>query len=138
MRCLFHARIFFQWVLLIALTTIAIPAHHGASGFDPSKEITIEGTVTDFSFRNPHVQITLEALGARGEAVSWQAELPAPNTLIRAGWNKRTLQRGDRVTMTGFPAWRGERSLWVRKISKAGGHELSLTSEIERGKRERD
>jgi hypothetical protein len=114
------------WITLPALIAITaypalLPAHHGASEFDPNKPVAIAGTVTRFAFTNPHVQIFLEVIGARGERESWQGELPAPATLLRDGWNRRTLRPGDRVAITGFQAWKGERAIWVRAIAGPGG-----------------
>jgi hypothetical protein len=112
----------------LGLIAIAMPAfaHHGAAAFDPNKEITLRGTVTDFAFSNPHVQVFFEAIGDHGEKEAWQGELTAPNKLIRAGWSKRTLKPGDPITITGFQAWRGERVLWIRKMIGPRGQPLPL------------
>ena len=112
----------------VGLIAIGVPlfAHHGASAFDPSKEITVQGTVTSFVFSNPHVQVFFEVIGGRGEKEAWQGELTAPNKLIRAGWSKRTLQTGDHLTITGFQAWKGERVLWIRKLTGPDGRALPL------------
>jgi hypothetical protein len=42
----------------LAFVTPSARAHHGASAFDPSKEVTVKGTVTAFVFTNPHVQVS--------------------------------------------------------------------------------
>jgi hypothetical protein len=112
----------------IGLIAIAVPvfAYHGASAFDPNKEVTVQGKVTDFVFSNPHVQVFFEASGDHGGKEAWQGELTAPNKLIRAGWSKHTLKPGDPITITGFQAWRGERVLWVRKMIGPGGQPLPL------------
>ncbi len=113
-------------LIALAIATAPVFAHHGASAFDPSKEITIDGTVTNFVFSNPHVQVFFQTINNQGVTEAWQGELPAPNTLIRAGWSKRTLKPGDPVTIIGFPAWKGQRVLWIRKIVGALGQPLPL------------
>ena len=35
-------------------------AHHSAAAFDTQKEVRATGTVTEFSFRNPHVYLVLQ------------------------------------------------------------------------------
>lgn len=40
---------------LAALSAVPARAHHSHSMFDTSREVTIVGTVTNFSYRNPHV-----------------------------------------------------------------------------------
>lgn len=126
MRRIAHPRIV---LLSVALISIALPAgaHHGAFAFDPSKEVTLQGVITQFTFSNPHVQIGFDVTSPAGETAAWQGELPAPNTLLRAGWNRRTLKPGDRVTITGFQAWRGERVVWVKKIVGPDGRAIPFS-----------
>ena len=72
-------------------------AHHGRASY--SEEIvTLEATVTDFRFINPHVQIYFDVTNEAGEVEHWQGELTAPNRLARAGWTKSTFVAGDQAT----------------------------------------
>ncbi len=100
---------------LIVLTA-NVSAHHGASAFDPSKEVTLTGIVTRLAFSNPHVQLFFDVIDDQGKREAWDGELPAPNTLMRAGWSPRTLKAGDPVTIIGFQGWKGQRSVWIRKM----------------------
>jgi hypothetical protein len=52
---------------------IAPPAssHHSHAMFDTSREVTVTGTVTGFSYRNPHVFLYLEVKGDDGNVVPW-------------------------------------------------------------------
>jgi len=49
--------------VLLGLLMLGVPtfAHHGTAGDDTSKIVTVKGTVTDFQYINPHVQIYVEA-----------------------------------------------------------------------------
>jgi hypothetical protein len=114
--------------LLITVLLFAIPllAHHGAAAFDVTKTVTVKGTVTDFQYVNPHVQVYFDAKNDKGEPESWQGELTAPNKLSRAGWTKRTLKPGDMITVTGNPAANGAHTLWIRKLIGPDGESLQL------------
>ncbi|HEX5420322.1 MAG TPA: DUF6152 family protein, partial [Gammaproteobacteria bacterium] len=49
-------------------------AHHSAAQFDTSKQITIEGTVTRYDWRNPHVYMSVRTRGADGNLRDQQIE----------------------------------------------------------------
>jgi uncharacterized protein DUF6152 len=120
--------IFVLTAALVALFTAAAPvfAHHGTAAFETAKEVTVKGTITDFVFSNPHVQLYFEVKGDNGAKEAWQGELTAPNKLIRAGWNKRTLKPGDSVTVSGFQVKSGDHTLWIRKLIGPDGQPLQL------------
>jgi len=117
--------IYLSLILLLALVTGAL-AHHGQAAFDTSKTVTVTGTVTEFEFLNPHVQVYIEVKGDKGEKEKWQGELTAPNKLARAGWTKRTLKPGDTVTLSGFQTQNGAKTLWIRKLVGPTGESLPL------------
>jgi Family of unknown function (DUF6152) len=124
----FRTRLSIAVPLIVTALLLAIPllAHHGAAAFDVTKMVTVKGTVTDFQYVNPHVQVYFDAKNDKGEAESWQGELTAPNKLSRAGWNKRTLKPGDMITVTGNPAANGAHTLWIRKLIGPDGESLQL------------
>lgn len=100
-------------------------AHHGTAAFD-SKEVTVKGTITNFVFTNPHVQVYWETKTDKGEKEQWQGELTAPTKLIRAGWNKNSLKPGDQVTVSGQQVKTGSRTLWIRKLIGPDGQPMQL------------
>ena len=102
-------------VLLAGLALLAAPAaaHHSFAMFDQSKIMTLEGTVTEFQWTNPHAFIELDATGGR----HWSIELNSPNNLKRQGWSSKALKPGDRITLRMSPLRNG----------KAGGLFLDLT-----------
>jgi hypothetical protein len=100
-------------------------AHHGDAGYDLTKTVTVKGTVTDFEFANPHVEIALDVKGEDGAVEKWQAELNSPNILARAsGWNRNTLKAGDQVVLEGHRAKRGLKVIRVEKVSLPDGTEI--------------
>ena len=52
-----------------AVLFISVPlrAHHGETNYDTEKVVSVKGTVTDFQFINPHVQIFMDVKNATGE-----------------------------------------------------------------------
>jgi hypothetical protein len=111
---------------LVCLVTMPMFAHHGAAQFDGKKKIVLKGTIVVLHFTNPHVLITFEVKNAKGEAVQWIGELQAPNILIRGGWNKRTLQPGDAITVYGYPLKTGDPAVWVHRLTGPDGKDLPL------------
>ncbi|MEQ1947616.1 MAG: DUF6152 family protein [Bryobacteraceae bacterium] len=120
-----------MFVLVAAMTalfvvTAPVFAHHGTAAFNTDKEVVVKGEITDFVFSNPHVQVFFKAKNEKGEWEQWQGELTAPNKLIRAGWNKRSLKPGDQVTITGLQVKSGEKTLWIGKIIGPDGQPMNL------------
>jgi len=115
-------------VLAVGLLIASVPlfAHHGTAGYDTANATTVNGTVTEFQFVNPHVQIFFDAKDDKGKVEKWQAALTSPNHLARTGWNRSSLKPGDAVTITGFRAKSGANSIWIVKII-ANGQELKLS-----------
>ena len=61
-----------------------------------------------------------------GATEQWSGWLTAPNKLARAGWTKKTLEPGDRVTVSGTPHKDGSHVLQIRKLVGPDGKELPL------------
>jgi hypothetical protein len=123
-----HAKLIGCLMLSGMLLLVAAPsfAHHGAAAYDMGKSVTINGTVTEFQFINPHTLITIEGKDpGTGKVQKFQGELTSPNHLQRAGWSKTTLKPGDQVTFIGAPAKSGSPTLWLSKVMK-DGQEISL------------
>jgi hypothetical protein len=74
-------------------------AHHSFALFDVSKSVTLEGTVKQFEWTNPHSWIRLSVIGANDQPEEWLVELPAAASLAREGWNKNYLRSGERISV---------------------------------------
>jgi hypothetical protein len=86
----------------IAMTHPAA-AHHSEAGFDLESLLTLEGTVTEFEWRNPHVYLSLDTVQENGEALTWVVQTSSTVSLMRRGWTPETLAVGDRVALTANP-----------------------------------
>ncbi|HEU4617509.1 MAG TPA: DUF6152 family protein [Gammaproteobacteria bacterium] len=103
----------------------AAHAHHSfAVHFVADKIVSVSGVVTEFRFRNPHGLVFFTSAGEDGTEQAWKAETNSPNILRRRGWNEHSLEVGDRVTVTGYPARDGSNYLRIYKVKLADGHEL--------------
>jgi hypothetical protein len=101
-------------------------AHHGNVAYDLAKPITLKGTVTEFAWSNPHVQIYFDVIGDKGNLVHWASETVSPGMLTRSGWTKDELKPGDEITITLGPAKNGSPVGYALKIVLANGKELIL------------
>ena len=72
-------------------------AHHSHSMFDTSQEITVTGTVTNYSYRNPHVFLYLDVKDEKGEVVPWAVEMSNITNMQRRGIQRSTFKAGDVV-----------------------------------------
>jgi hypothetical protein len=118
-------------VLLAAALILAAPsqplqAHHGGAAFDQTQSVTLQGTMTELQFANPHVLLFFDIKNDKGEMENWSGWLTAPNKLARAGWTKRTLKAGDKVVVTGTPHKSGQHVVQIRKLIGPDGTELPL------------
>lgn len=86
---------------LVGLACVAWPAraHHSHSMFDTSREIAVTGTVTNYSYRNPHVFLYLDVKGEKGEVVPWAVEMSNITNMQRRGIQRSTFNVGDVVTV---------------------------------------
>ena len=93
--------------LLLGIAAMAFcgnaSAHHSHSMFDHSREISITGTVTEFSFRNPHVFLYVDVEQEDGEVVNYWIEMSNIPNSIKRGIGYGTFQRGDVITAKVFP-----------------------------------
>jgi hypothetical protein len=81
----------------------AAQAHHSFAMFDNDKEQTIEGTVKEFQWTNPHIWVQVNVTGADGKVVEYSIEGGSPNGLRRQGWTKDTMKPGDKIVMKMHP-----------------------------------
>lgn len=111
--------------IVVVIGSAPTLAHHGSAAYT-NETRTVQATITNFRFVNPHVQLYFDVENETGEVEHWQAELTAPNKLSRGGWTKSTLKPGDEVQITGQVARNGGRSIRIRELRKAGGEPLPL------------
>lgn len=85
------------------LTASSAIAHHSFAMFDQSKTVTLQGTVKDFRWTNPHVFIQLLVKTEDGSEEEWSIEMTSPEHLARVGWKPGTLKPGDKIMLNIHP-----------------------------------
>jgi hypothetical protein len=121
------------WVAGASLLLAAMPAlaHHSFKAqYDESQMVTVSGTVTKVSWRNPHVLVFVDVKDDAGKVANWQMELASPNGLMRQGWKLDSVKQGDQVTVSGFRARDGSNVANARKVILSGhGQMFAATPE---------
>ena len=117
--------LFLATIFCVAFISPPLPAHHGEANYDTEKTVTVKGTVTEFQFVNPHVQISLEVKNDKGEVEKWIGEARSPAMLSRyGGWDRNTIKVGDVVTFYGHRTKNGTPFMRLEKIVMPDGKEL--------------
>jgi hypothetical protein len=78
-------------------------AHHAfAAEFDGNRPVNLQGKVTKVEWINPHSWIHIDAVMPDGKVVPWMVEGGTPNTLLRRGITKDSLQIGTEIVVRGY------------------------------------
>ena len=78
-------------------------AHHAfAAEFDANKPVNLRGPVTRVEWINPHAWIHIDSKNADGTITKWMVEGGTPNTLLRRGITKDSLQIGTEIVVRGY------------------------------------
>jgi hypothetical protein len=113
-------------VLSIAvLTTTPAASHHAFSPvYDSKRTITVDGVVTEFRFVNPHAMMLMDVTDKSGKVAKWNVEFAGRLNLEEAGWSASSIKPGERVKVTGNPAWQSSQRMAFVKLVRADGSEL--------------
>jgi hypothetical protein len=103
--------------LLAALMLVATSAlaHHGWSGYDHSKPVTLAGTITEVSYTYPHATIKLDVSGK-----NWLAVLAPPSRMSARGIAGSGLKIGTTATVEGFVSRDDPAEMRAERITLGG------------------
>ena len=107
-------------VAVVSLAAAPAFAHHSFAMFDNQKNVTLEGTVKEFQWTNPHSWIQLVVKDASGKEVEWSIEGSSPNNLARFGWTRTSVKPGDRAQIVIHPMKSGQIGGSLVKITVNG------------------
>jgi len=93
-------------------------AHHSfAATYYVDREVTVEGTLTQFLYRNPHSFVKLTATDDKGASQVWSIEWGGGAQLAQEHVTRETLKPGDHVIVSGNPGRDpNEHRIRLRKI----------------------
>ena len=123
------ARIGVSVALALVLAVGTAWAHHNMSAlFDFNQRFTRTGTLTKFDWRNPHIQLSVDAKGEQGEMETWSFEGPSPTFFRTRNVGKVDFESGigKTVTVEASRARDGSLSGLIRMITLPDGTVVSL------------
>jgi hypothetical protein len=114
--------------MLLGVSATASAHHAFAAEFDSKKPIKFTGTVTKMLWVNPHAWIYMDVKQPDGTVEEWMIEAGTPNTLLRRGFTKESLQPGTEIVVDGFQAKDGARRANGRDVTLPNGKVLFIGS----------
>jgi hypothetical protein len=117
-------RIMGHCIMFATIGFLFVPSargHHSEAGLDTESLITIEGTITEYEWRNPHIYFGVETTSERGERVEWVVQTSPIASAMRRGWTSDSLAIGERVLVEAHPATDGRPYALLYSIEKEGG-----------------
>jgi uncharacterized protein DUF6152 len=100
---------------LVALAPAAALAHHGWSGYDASKPLSLEGTITESGYEHPHGFVRLQTPGK-----TWLVVLAPPSRMENRGLQREQLKPGTRASVVGYQKRDDPEELRAERITIAG------------------
>ena len=91
-------------VAALAAGTAAFAHHSYSATYDVGQQVTLEGKLMQFVFKNPHSFITVQAPDAKGALQRWSFEWSGTGQLSNQGVTRETLRPGDEVVVVGNPS----------------------------------
>ncbi|MGD8341836.1 MAG: DUF6152 family protein, partial [Gammaproteobacteria bacterium] len=107
----------------------ALPAsaHHSPAQFDLTQDQILEGTIREFSFRNPHVYFKIDVAGPGGSTITYQIEAGGASNMTALGFGSDAVGIGEQVVVQVKPNRDPEgRTVLGWLLSKADGTAIPL------------
>jgi hypothetical protein len=112
-------RRWYSLALAAAVSCGGAYAHHSiGSVYDSTRQVTVEGRVTEFQFVNPHPILIIDAATESPPAQPWRLEMDNRFELSEIGMSADTFKQGDRVVVTGSMSRTEPQSLYIRRLDR--------------------
>jgi hypothetical protein len=120
-------RIVFTALLFAMSLTATLIAHHSINAeFDSSKSVTLDGTITNVDWMNPHTYVFVDVKDpVLRKTRTWACELASPNELARRGFTRESLKVGMTVRVMGSRAKDGSLKIHIETLAAENGVSLA-------------
>src|SRR5215204_841712 len=124
--------------LVVIATAPRLSAHHSVPvNFDQSREVSIQGVLTEIKWVNPHAHFRINVTQPDGSALEWLVEMGATNTMKRAGFPMERFMVGEKYTVIGPPG-RRDRAVLLDEVIMPDGTHLTPTMRPRNGTRDQN
>ena len=103
----------------------ALP-HHSQAMYQDLETVSFKGTVSKYSWVNPHVWIWVDVKDPKGKTQTWGIEANSASSMSRLGWARTQFKAGDPVSFTIYPRRDGKTEGLLSKITGPDGKDLTL------------
>jgi hypothetical protein len=111
--------------ITVAMFTVPAIAHHSFAMFDDTKTVTLQGTVKEFEWVNPHSWLRVTVNDDKtGKPAVWALELSSPSRLVTMGMHADSVKPGDVVSVTFHPMKDGTRGGQFMQATLPGGKQI--------------
>lgn len=120
-------------LLVMLLSALPVLAHHSEAGLDMKSVVAVEGVVSEFRWRNPHVYITIDSTDEEGGQKEWKVQAFAIPLMSRMGWTRDSIAVGDYVYVGVHPSRNGRPYGFLESILKEDGTILPSSIDVTTG-----
>jgi len=106
---------FLTTAVLLVIGAGRLAAHHGWTGYDESKPLTLTGTIKASGYENPHSFVDLQT-----NDKLWHVVLGPPSRMDNRGVSRDMLKIGATLTAMGYANKADARELRAERITIGG------------------
>ena len=93
----------YQYMLTAWALIGSAAAHHSVASFDRTNPQVVSGTITQWSWANPHCWLAMDVPDGKGGIQKWKLEGISATGFVREGYGVNTLKPGETVKMLFAP-----------------------------------
>jgi len=92
-------------ILALLFTGTCASAHHNTGAvFDMDAEVTFDGVIEEYEWKNPHLYFYVSTTDESGESAVWRIEAGPLAIMRRLGWTRDSLAKGEKISFVGKPS----------------------------------